>query len=82
LAYLRVGVIVPRLGQTAVRRNKLKRQLRELARLELVPMLAHLDVVLRAGPVTYRRTFDELRVEVREVLEWLRELEPASPATS
>jgi ribonuclease P protein component len=77
-----VGIIVPRLGRTAVRRNKLKRRLRELARLELIPELAYLDVILRAGPATYERTFDELRVEVREVLEWLRQLQRGSPATS
>jgi ribonuclease P protein component len=77
-----VGIIVPRLGQTAVRRNKIKRRLRELVRLELVPGLANLDVILRAGPATYERTFDELRVEVREVLEWLRQLQRTLPATS
>jgi ribonuclease P protein component len=80
--HVRVGIVVPRFGRTAVRRNRLKRQIRELVRLELIPELAFLDVVLRVGPATYERTFDQLRIEVREVLGWLRQLQQASPATS
>ena len=34
---MRVGLIVPRHRQTAVARNRLKRRLRELTRLRLLP---------------------------------------------
>ncbi|MDQ6611396.1 MAG: ribonuclease P protein component, partial [Gemmatimonadota bacterium] len=36
-ALARVGVVVPRYGHSAVDRNRLKRRLRELIRVELLP---------------------------------------------
>lgn len=77
----RVGLIVPKHGQSAVQRNKLKRRLRELARLRiLVPVRdaatgSGMDIVMRALPSAYRSSYEELRRQVEaaltRVLRWL-----------
>lgn len=56
LALSRVGLVVPRHGQSAVERNRLKRRLREQVRLEWLAALAlvpAVDVVLRAHREAY-----------------------------
>lgn len=60
----RVGFIVPRYAESAVARNRLKRRLREIARLEILPRIGPLDVIIRARAVAYRVTFAELRREL------------------
>lgn len=79
----RVGFVVPKHGQSAVRRNRLKRVLRELTRLHLLGPLQRvgaesgLDIVMRALPRAYRASDEELRAafdELRQRL--LRLLEP------
>lgn len=67
----RIGLIVPRYKHSAVDRNRLKRRLRELARLRLLPLWKrHLtgvrvaDVVLRAMPSAYRMTMAELTARI------------------
>lgn len=70
-AVARVGVVVPRYGKSAVDRNRLKRRLRELVRIEVLPVLPVLDVVIKTAPRAYTRTFDELREEVRK---WTHQL--------
>jgi ribonuclease P protein component len=62
-----VGFIVPRYQQTAVARNQLKRRLRELTRIELLPTLAAIDVVIRVSPRAYRQDFDTLKAEMLEL---------------
>lgn len=52
--YGRVGVVVPRYGHTAVERNTVKRRLREAVRLQLLPALGAVDLVVRATPAAYR----------------------------
>jgi ribonuclease P protein component len=64
LGHPRVGIIVPRHRQTAVRRNQLKRRLRELCRVQLLPAAPPADVVIRARPEAYRASFDELARDV------------------
>jgi ribonuclease P protein component len=69
-----VGVIVPRHKQTAVARNRLKRRLRELVRLRLLPALADAppaDVVVRVFPPAYAATFQQLTGEVERALRQL-----------
>ena len=66
-AFGRVGFIVPRYRQSAVDRNRLKRRLRELVRIELLPTLGARDVVLRAAPQAYRLEFDALRRELLQL---------------
>ena len=66
-AYPRVGVVIPKYKHNAVARNRLKRRLRELVRLEWLPSLPAMDVVVRVTPVAYDRTYDALRDEMRQV---------------
>ena len=64
LQYVRVGIIVPRHGHTAVARNRLKRQLRELSRTLLLPASGSVDIVIRCRASAFGRSFDELRQQV------------------
>jgi ribonuclease P protein component len=75
-ACARVGIIVPKYGHSSVDRNKVKRRLRELVRIEVLPVLPALDVVLRAAPRAYDRAFSELREEVRK---WTNQLVSRHP---
>ncbi len=63
-------MIVPKYRHTAVARNRLKRRLRELLRLELLPVLHALstpfDVVVRAHPPAYDRSWPDLAREMRQ----------------
>ena len=69
--------MVPRFGHTAVDRNTVKRRLRELVRVDLLPGLARMDVVLKATPAAYRASFDALRDEMVSVRERTREVSEA-----
>ena len=59
---VRVGVIVPRFSNSAVDRNRVKRRLREIIRSELLraPVSA-MDIAVRASPLAYAASFEELR---------------------
>jgi ribonuclease P protein component len=63
----RVGFVIPKYKHSGVDRNRLKRRLRELVRLDLLPVLGSVDVVLRVAPVAYTRDFEVLRQEVLQV---------------
>jgi ribonuclease P protein component len=63
----RLGVIVPRLGRTAVARNRLRRRLKELWRKELQHSLPALDVVIRSRAEGYSASLAALR---EELLAW------------
>lgn len=67
----RVGFIVPKHGHTAVDRNRLKRRLREIARVELLPRLPAVDVVVRSRPTAYAASFTALRGELRRAADRL-----------
>jgi ribonuclease P protein component len=60
----RVGIIVPKHRHGAVERNRVKRRLRELARLRLLPVVPSGAVLLRARPEAYRATFAALARDV------------------
>jgi ribonuclease P protein component len=85
---MRVGLIVPRHRQSAVARNRLKRRLRELTRLRLLPSRLPFDVVLRARAETYDSTFEQLSTDIGRVLSqlerWSPTVRPAdtSPSTA
>jgi ribonuclease P protein component len=64
LSHPRVGIVVPKHGRTAVDRNRLKRQLRELVRIELLPDMGSLDMVIRARDNAYGASFTDLREQV------------------
>jgi ribonuclease P protein component len=74
--------VVPRFRQTAVARNRLKRRLRELSRVRLLPADLSADVVLRVRPEAYGATFDELGADIARALahltRWHATLETAS----
>ena len=64
----RVGVIVPRHRHAIVERNLVKRRLREVLRLEVLPRLAAADiatdVLVRAKRDAYGTAYGELRDEL------------------
>jgi ribonuclease P protein component len=72
---MRVALVVPKHGNKIVRRNQVKRWLRESARLELLPLCrdrrAALDVLIRARARAYGAGFLKLREEIRELAEQL-----------
>ena len=70
---LRVGLIVPRFKHSAVARNRLKRRLRELTRLRLLPVPFKMDVVLRIRPEAYEASFDRLTTDIVQAVEQLRQ---------
>ena len=61
----RVGFIVPLFGHSAPERNRLKRQLREIVRTELLETLPAADVVVRVQPNAYEAPFETLTHELR-----------------
>ena len=67
LSFARVGFIVPKHGQSSVARNRLKRRLRELVRLTVLPSLAPQDLVIRTLPGAYAQPFDVLRRDVATI---------------
>ena len=69
---MRVGFVVPKFKHSAVDRNRLKRRLRELSRLRLLPTALPADVVVRVKPDAYGATFDALAAEVDTILVQLR----------
>ncbi len=75
LSLPRVGFIVPKHGQNSVARNLLKRRLRELVRVHVLPFLDPHDIVIRTLPSAYRQTWEALGDEVAALVRRL----PASP---
>ena len=83
LPHPRAGVVVPRHRQTAVRRNHLKRQLREIVRLEVLPRLERAqiqsEVLVRARREAYEAAFATLRDELLTWVERRWQLDSCSP---
>jgi ribonuclease P protein component len=67
-AGMRVGLIVPKYMHSAVDRNRLKRRLKELARLRLLPSGVAADVVIRVRPEAYQASFDALTADIARAL--------------
>jgi ribonuclease P protein component len=65
----RMGLIVPKFQSSAVARNRLRRQLREIWRNELQPHQPAWDLVIRARREAYTAEFPALR---GELLDWRR----------
>lgn len=59
-----MGFIVPKHKRSAVERNRLKRRLREIVRVRLLPALPLLDVVVRARAEAYDAPFGALEREL------------------
>lgn len=69
----RLGIVIPKHRQRIVDRNLLKRRIREVGRVQVLPRLREqgltIDVLIRARAEAYRATFDELRTELQEATE-------------
>jgi ribonuclease P protein component len=65
---------VPRYKHDAVARNRLRRRLRELIRLELLPHLSAGDTLIRAKADAYDVSFSSLRTEIDSVRAWVSKL--------
>lgn len=73
-AYARVGFIVPKYKYSGVARNRVKRRLREIVRLHMLPMLGTappLDLVVRTFPAAYARDFAALHAELEQAVRQL-----------
>ncbi len=68
VAHPRIGVVVPRYKHRAVDRNRLKRRLREILRVQVLPRLVDaglaLDVLVRARREAYGARFAELEAQL------------------
>ena len=64
----RIGLIVPRFKHSAVARNQIKRRLRELARLQVLPLSISADIVLRIRPEAYDASFTALAVDITRAI--------------
>ncbi len=67
LSHVRLAVIVGKHRHTVVERNRLRRRLRELARIRLIPFHSELDVVIRSLPTAYKASFSALTEEIDEI---------------
>ena len=74
---MRLAVIVGKHGHTIVERNRLRRRLRELARVRILPGHTGMDVVLRSLPKAYDATFNDLGNEIDQINEALGRQEQA-----
>jgi ribonuclease P protein component len=64
VGFSRLAVVVAKGDQSAVRRNQLRRRLREIGRREVLPVLAEAtDVVARTRRAAYEASFETLRRE-------------------
>jgi ribonuclease P protein component len=69
-------VIVGKYGHTIVERNRLRRRLRELARIRLLPGCNGVDIVIRPLAEAYRVDFRQLGIEIDEIKRGLRLIVP------
>ncbi len=75
---MRVGVVVPRFGHSAVDRNRLKRRLRELVRAMLLPRRDPLDIVLWTQAAAYGLSFAELGASLQRLIDRMDKRSTAS----
>jgi ribonuclease P protein component len=60
----RMGLIVPKFHSSAVARNRLRRQLREIWRQDIQARQPPWDLVIRARREAYQAEFDALRAQL------------------
>jgi ribonuclease P protein component len=72
LSHARAAVVVGKHGHTIVERNRLRRRLRELVRLKVLPTLTAVDLVVRTFPSAYDSSFGELSREIDDLAIMLR----------
>jgi len=71
LRHPRVGIVVPKYKHSIVSRNRVRRRLRELARIRLLPNLGSVDLLVRAKPPAYGTTFEQLASDVEAIARWV-----------
>lgn len=67
----RVGIIVPKFGHMIIERNRLRRRLREIVRVRMLPTLLQApptDVLIRALPRAYSASFEVLEREIEGIV--------------
>lgn len=67
-----MGLVVPKHGRSAVQRNVLKRRLRELSRIVLLPDAPAIDIVVHARPSAYALDFAALSALVTRLQPQIR----------
>lgn len=67
----RIGLIVPKHKHPAVDRNRLRRRLRELIRIQLLPHFTRGDALIRAKSDAYGVPFSSLRTEIDSIRAWI-----------
>ena len=76
LPYPRVGIVVPKHHRKIVERNRLKRRLREIVRISLLPYVNGIDLLIRAKPEAYASDFDQLSTDVVAIGQWVTKILP------
>jgi ribonuclease P protein component len=66
--------VIPKYGLTAVRRNRLKRRVREMVRLHLLPIPIANDVLIRARRAAYDAPLSALRADLTGLVPQLQEI--------
>jgi ribonuclease P protein component len=74
LVHPRAAIVVPKRGRTIVERNRVKRRLREVVRLDLLGNLAGIDLVVLARESAYTASYGQLRAEVSQAIAELKPL--------
>lgn len=67
LSHARVAVVVGKHGHTIIERNRLRRRLRELTRIGLIPVVGGRDIVIRSLATAYGATFEQLKGEIENL---------------
>jgi ribonuclease P protein component len=71
LLHPRAGVIVPKHKHNIIERNRVKRRLRELVRINLLPGLQGTDILIRAKPEAYVSNFAQLADDIGVIAKWV-----------
>ena len=77
---MRVGLIVPKFKHSAVARNQVKRRLRELVRLRMLPTSIPASVILRIRPEAYQASFVNLAADIERAMKELQRWHRQMPA--
>lgn len=72
LVHARVGLVIPKYRHSAVARNRLKRRVREVVRVDILATLPAIDVVIRSQPKAYDLPFIALRADLRQIMSDVR----------
>jgi ribonuclease P protein component len=74
LPYPRVGIVVPKHRRKIVDRNRVKRRLREIVRIDLLPELNAIDLLIRAKPEAYGSSFEQLSSDMKAIGHWASQI--------